>query len=143
MRVYLLVVFIVLGVIPLTLFTYILLNTYEDKAISNRRAELENQGYMLSNMLYSRGYLTTGEDTEVDSEVSRLSDIYRGRIIIVNSSLNIVKDTYSLEEGKYLISEDVIQCLQGTGTKYLHDRETQYIKLTYPVTHNDSYEFFY
>jgi signal transduction histidine kinase len=140
MRVYLLVVFIVLGVIPLTLFSYILLNTYEEKAINNRRAELENQGYMLSNMLYSRGYLTTGEDTEVDSEVLRLSDIYRGRIIIVNSSLNIVKDTYSLEEGKYLISEDAIQCLQGAGTKYLHDRETHYIKLTYPVTHNDNKE---
>ncbi len=140
MRVYLLVVFIVLGVIPLILFSYILLNTYEDKAISNRRTELENRGYMLSNMLYSRGYLTTGEDAEVDSEVLRLSDIYRGRIIIINSSLNIVKDTYSLEEGKYLISEDVIQCLQGTGKKYFHDTETHYIKLTYPVTHNDSKE---
>ncbi len=134
------IVFIVLGVIPLTLFSYILMNTYEGKAINNRRAELENQGYMLSNMLYSRGYLATGENAEVDSEVSRLSDIYRGRIIIVNSSLNIVKDTYSLEKGKYLISEDVIQCLQGAGTKFLHDKETHYIKLTYPITHTDSKE---
>lgn len=140
MRVYLLVAFIVLGVVPLSMFTYILLNTYEDKAINNRRSELENQGYMLSNMLNSRGYLTTGEDVEVDSEVVRLSDIYRGRIIIVNSSLNIVKDTYSLEEGKYLISDEVIQCLQGIGAKYYHDRKTHYIKLTYPVTHNDSKE---
>ncbi len=140
MRVYLLVVFIVLGIVPLTLFTYILLNTYEDKAISNRRAAMENQGYMLSNMLFSRGYLTTGEAPEVDSEVSRLSDIYRGRIIIVNSSLNIMKDTYSLEEGKYLISEEVIQCLQGAGKKYFYDRETQYIKLTYPVIQTDSKE---
>ncbi|MDF2484162.1 MAG: hypothetical protein K0R46_330 [Herbinix sp.] len=141
MRVYLLVVFIVLGIVPLTFFSYILLTTYEEKAISNRKAELENQGYMLSNMLYSRGYLTTGEDTEVDSEVSRISDIYRGRIIIVNNSLNIVKDTYSLEEGKYLISEDVIKCLQGTGTPpSFHDRKTHYIRLTYPITYDDNKE---
>ncbi len=140
MRVYLLVAFIILGIVPLTIFTNILLNTYEEKAISNRKTELQNQGFMLSNMLYSRGYLATGKDTEVDSEVSRLSDIYRGRIIIVNGSLNIVKDTYSLEEGKYLISEEVIQCLQGSGSKYFHDRETHYIKLTYPITHNDSKE---
>jgi len=134
------VVFIVLGIVPLTFFTSILLNTYEEKAISNRKAELENQGLMLSDMLYSRGYLTTGEDPEVDSEVSRISDIYSGRIIIVNNSLNIVKDTYSLEEGKYLISEDVIQCLQGAGTRSFHDRKTHYIKLTYPITHDDSKE---
>lgn len=140
MRIYLLVVFIILGIVPLTFFSYVLLNTYEEKAMGNRRAELENQGLMLSDMLYSRGYLATGEDPEVDSEVSRISDIYNGRIIIVNSNLNIVKDTYSLEEGKYLISEDVIGCLQGGQTGSFHDRKTHYIKMTYPITHDDSKE---
>ncbi len=140
MRIYLLVVFIILGIVPLTFFSYVLLNTYEEKAMGNRRAELENQGLMLSDMLYSRGYLATGEDPEVDSEVSRISDIYNGRIIIVNSNLNIVKDTYSLEEGKYLISEDVIECLQGGQTGSFHDQKTHYIKMTYPITHDDSKE---
>lgn len=140
MRIYLLVVFIILGIVPLTFFTYVLLNTYEEKAMANRKAELENQGLMLSDMLYSRGYLATGENPEVDSEVSRISDIYSGRIIIVNSNLNIVKDTYSLEEGKYLISEDVIECLQGGQTKSFHDRKTHYIKMTYPIIHDDSKE---
>ena len=140
MRVYLLLIFIALGVVPLYFFTYILLSTYEDKAISNRVAELENQGHMLSNMLYSRGFLANGEDPEVDSEVTRISDIYSGRIIIVNGSMNIVKDTYSLEEGKYLISEDVIQCLMGNSPHSLSDRKTHYIKLTYPITHNENKE---
>ncbi len=135
-----LLIFIALGVVPLYFFTYILLSTYEDKAISNRVAELENQGHMLSNMLYSRGFLATGEDPEVDSEVTRISDIYSGRIIIVNGSMNIVKDTYSLEEGKYLISEDVIQCLMGNSPHSLSDRKTHYIKLTYPITHNENKE---
>ncbi len=135
-----LLIFIALGVVPLYFFTYILLSTYEDKAISNRVAELENQGHMLSNMLYSRGFLANGEDPEVDSEVTRISDIYSGRIIIVNGSMNIVKDTYSLEEGKYLISEDVIQCLMGNSPHSLSDRKTHYIKLTYPITHNENKE---
>ncbi len=135
-----LLIFIALGVVPLYFFTYILLSTYEDKAVSNRVAELENQGHMLSNMLYSRGFLATGEDPEVDSEVTRISDIYSGRIIIVNGSMNIVKDTYSLEEGKYLISEDVIQCLMGNSPHSLSDRKTHYIKLTYPITHNENKE---
>ena len=140
MRIYLLVVFTLLGVVPLTFFSTILLNTYEEKAINNKVAEIQNQGLMLANMLDTRGFLSTGEDTEVDSEISRISDIYRGRIIIVNDNLNIIKDTYSLEEGKYLISADVIECLKGTGSSPVHDRKTHYIKLTYPITHTSTSE---
>jgi signal transduction histidine kinase len=127
------------GVVPLSFFTYVLLNTYEEKAINNRITELQNQGNMLSNMLYRTGYLTTGEDTKVDDEVTRISDIYHGRIIIVNTNLNIVKDTYSLEEGKYLISKDVIQCFLGAGSSSpIHDRENHYLKLNYPITITDN-----
>ncbi len=135
-----LLVFIVLGVVPLSFFTYVLLNTYEEKAISNRISELQSQGNMLSNLIYPTGYLTTGEVPEVDDEVTRISDIYNGRIIVVNSNLNIVKDTYSLEEGKYLISKEVIQCFNGTNGNPLHDRETHYLKLSYPITHNETKE---
>jgi signal transduction histidine kinase len=138
---YLLLVFIALGVVPLSFFTYVLLNTYEEKAINNRITELQSQGNMLSNLLYPKGYLTTGEDAEVDAEVTRISDIYHGRIIIVNSNLNIIKDTYSLEEGKYLISKEVIQCFLNSGSSTpVHDRNNHYLKLTYPVTHNESKE---
>ncbi len=132
--------FIVLGMVPLSVFTQMLLNTYEEKAISNRKDNLRNQGYMLSNYLDSRGFLTTGEDTEADNEISRIADIYGGRIVIVNSNLNIVKDTYSLEEGKYLISEEVIRCLKGSEDSFVHNDETNYLNMTYPITHDDTKE---
>lgn len=134
------VAFIVLGIVPLSIFTQMLLNTYEEKAITNRKNVLKNQGYMLSNYLDSRGFLTTGEDTEADSEISRIADIYGGRIVIVNSSLNIVKDTYSLEEGKYLISEEVIRCMNNSVDSFVHNDETNYLNMTYPITHNNTKE---
>lgn len=140
MRVYLLLVFIALGVVPLSFFSFLLLGTYEEKAVNNRIAELQSQGYMLSNLLYPTGYLTSGEDDEIDAEVIRISDIYHGRIIIVNGNLNIIKDTYALEEGKYLISDEVIQCLNGVNTSPVHDKETNYIKITYPITQNETKE---
>ncbi len=140
MRIYLLLAFIVLGIVPLSIFTQMLLNTYEEKALTNRKNELKNQGFMLSNYLDSRGFLTTGENTEVDSEVSRIADIYGGRVVIVNNNLNIVKDTYSLDKGKYLISEEVIRCLNGFGDSFVHNHETNYYSMTYPITHKDTKE---
>jgi signal transduction histidine kinase len=135
MRMYLLLVFIVLGVIPLSFFTYVLLNTYEEKAITNMINQMQNQGDMLSSTLNQSVYLTTGDDPEIDAEITRTADFFQGRILIVNSNLNIIKDTYSLEEGKYLISADVIQCLNGADKDPVHDRRTHFIKLIYPITH--------
>ena len=139
MRIYLLLAFIFVGVVPLSIFASVMLNTYEDKAIENRITELQVQGNILANLLLPTGYLTTGENSEIDAEVERVSNIYKGRIIIVNSDMKIVKDTYNLEEGKYLISPEVIQCFYGSNSKS-HDRETHYIKLTYPITHTTTKE---
>ncbi len=140
MRIYLLLAYIVLGVAPLLLFSLVLLNTYEKNAVSNKVIALENQGSILSNKLGVSLYLTAGDDSGMDQEINRLADIYNGRIIIVNRNMNIVKDTYSLEEGKYLVSAGVVQCLKGTTPAPVHDRNTHYLKFTYPITHNETKE---
>lgn len=125
--------FVIIGVIPIYLLSYVILNTYEDKAINNRITELQNQGNMLANSLLTTGYMTAGDIPEVDAEITRVSEIYDGRIIIVNNNLNIIKDTYSLEKGKSLISPEVIQCFNGNSTA-LHDRKNNYLTITYPIT---------
>ena len=138
MRMYLLLIFIILGVVPLSFFSYVFLNTLEEKEIANRVAKIQNQGNVLSNKLNTSGFLTTGEGDEIDREVTRLADIYEGRIIIVNNNLKVMKDTYSLEEGKYLISEDVIRCMNGNANAPVNNKKTHYLRLTYPITHNES-----
>ncbi len=140
MRIYLILVCIILGVVPLLFFSWVMLSTYEKNAISNKVTSLQNQGSILSNKLDASLYLTTGDDTEIDQEINRLADLYNGRIIIVNGNMNIVKDTYSLEEGKYLVSADVIQCLKGSTPTPIHDKKTHYLKFTYPITHNETKE---
>lgn len=137
---YLLVVFILLGVIPLSFFTYVMLSTYEQKTIDSRVDELKSQGNALSNKLNSAVFMTTGDDPEIDADLMRIADIYNGRIIIVNNNLTIIKDTYNLEDNKYLVSDDVIQCLDGNTPPPLNDRSTNYLRLTYPITRTDTKE---
>ena len=136
---YLLLVFILLGVVPLSFFANVLLNTYEEKAINNKITEFTSQGNRLSNKINQSVYLTTGENPDIDAEISRMADIYNGRIIIVNSDLNIVKDTYysyTLTDGKYLITEEVLLCLNGVNKNPTNNKKTHYLKLTYPITEN-------
>ncbi len=132
MRMYVLFISIFVGVVPLVFFTRAFLNTYEEKAIDNRIMELENQGKALSSLLLPTGYLTTGQIPEIDTEIARIADLYEGRILIVNNNLNIVKDTYSLEDGRYLVSKGVIQSFDGTNSR-IRDRKNQSLRLTYPI----------
>jgi signal transduction histidine kinase len=136
-----LLIFIVVGIVPLVLFSNVLLKDYEEKAVANRITVLKNQANILSSIIQSSGYLSMADVPGIDQEVTRLADIYQGKIVVVNNNLRIVKDSYGLEDGKYLVSEEVIRCFSGSLEKYTsYDRASSYVRLTYPITNKDSKE---
>ena len=53
--------------------------------------------------------------------------------MIIDRELSVVKDTYSLDEGKTNVSENVVRCMRGETTNY-YDRENHYIEVTSPIT---------
>lgn len=128
-------VFIIVGVIPLYIFSYILLNNYEEKAVSNKFDQMQNQIIMLSNQMLPTGYLTLADVPEIDAEINRVAEVFQGRIVIVNNNLNIVEDTYGLyDDNKYLVSKEVIQCFNGNSSR-VYDKDNSYLILTHPITH--------
>ncbi|NLK75486.1 MAG: cell wall metabolism sensor histidine kinase WalK [Clostridiales bacterium] len=139
MRIHILLLIITAGLIPVLVSTFLLLNEYENKAMDKRLNELQNQGDLLSKLILPSGYLSGAQDNTINGEIERISEIFHGRILIVNSSLNIIKDTYGLEEGKYLISENVIQTFQGKSSKR-KDSKNDLIFVTNPIVHNISKE---
>ena len=64
--------------------------------------------------------------------VWQLADIFNGRILIVNSGFRIVKDTFSLAEGKICISDETLRCFQGETTSR-YDTEKHYFILAVPI----------
>jgi signal transduction histidine kinase len=111
------------------------LNNYEEKAVGNKYTQMQNQLMMLSNQMLPTGYLTLVDVPEIDAEISRVAEIFKGRIVVVNDNLNIVEDTYGLYgDNKYLVSKEVIQSFNGNTNK-IHDKEHQYLILTQPITH--------
>ena len=135
MGMHMLIVFIIVGIIPLYLFTYILLDNYKEKAIDNKFNQMQNRIIMLSNQMLPTGYLTLANVPEIDAEINRIAEIYQGRIVVVGNNLNIVEDTYGLyDENKYLLSKEVIQSFSGDSSR-VHDKDNNYLILTQPITH--------
>ncbi|WP_455714432.1 ATP-binding protein [Anaerosporobacter sp.] len=139
MKAQLLAVLILVGTIPVIIFSMVIIKTYNDEAHNQRISELKYHGNMIANLLVSTGYFSSPDSKEVNTEINQLAEIYDGRIVVVDSSLHIVKDTYGLEEGKTIISEEVIKSFRGTDSTYV-DSDQDFVEITVPITHLETKE---
>ena len=108
------------------------IRAYEKRAITIRTADIQSQCTILSNQLYSYNYLADPSSEVINSNLTQLMNIYNGRVMIVNKNLQVVKDTYSLDEGKTIVAENVVLCLEGNSTSR-YDKDNRYIEVTSPV----------
>lgn len=132
MRVQLFAVLVVIGLFPVILFSTIMIRAYDSNLISQRTEELQSYGTVLTNLVVSSGYLAGQRAEEVNQEAESIANIYQGRVMIVDQNLYVMKDTYGLEEGKTMITAEVIRCFTGSERKYVNDLG-DYIQLTMPI----------
>ena len=108
------------------------IKAYENRAITMRTADIQSQCTILSNQLNSYNYLTDPSSEVINTNLTQLMNIYNGRVMIVNKNLKVIKDTYSLDEGKLLVAENVVSCMNGSSTSR-YDKANSYIEVASPV----------
>lgn len=123
---------ILFGILPCFVISVGMLKTYENKAISNRGIDVLGQAKILGTKIVTYDYLNNTSSEVISSELDLLSTIYDGRILIINSNFQIVKDSYNLDAGKTIISEEVIRSFKGEEI-VKHDSENRYIELSIPL----------
>lgn len=139
MRVHALLALFIIGVIPLLFFSWEILNTYDKTALEQKKSEMQSQGSSLANLMTSSGYLADSTLAEVNTEILRIASLYEGRIMVIDSKLNILKDTYGIEDGNVIISEDVIKCLKSSNSIYRSNGD-YYIEMIVPITYSSAKE---
>ena len=132
MRLRIFLIICVVGIIPSVIMCKVILKSYENRAIAVKISEVQNQCTILSNHLVSYGYLEDQSSEVVNAELEQFSTLNNGRVIIINQELKIIKDTYSISQGKYMISEEVLKCFRKIITSK-HDPVNNYIELTTPI----------
>lgn len=140
LRVRIFLIVLVAGLLPSMCVRYGILESYEERAVQQRITTVQNQLMIVGNHLISNHYFDKNANTinygasraVIDAELEMLSNIYEGRVMIINSSLKVVSDTYGLSQGKTIISEEVIKCFRGETNSY-YDKEHGYIEMTTPI----------
>lgn len=132
-RIRIFLLMLIIGIIPSVIVQRAILSSYETRAVSVRTDEVSNQLMVIANHLLIYNYLQDTNSEIINAELDQLSSLYDGRVLIINSNFNVVKDTYGLSEGKTIISKEVIKCFRGEiATNY--DRINGFIEITTPIT---------
>ena len=128
--------FILFGTVPGIIIRVGILNTYETRAVSIKTSEILSQAKILANQIVSNDYLNNPSSMTINAELDQLSNIYDGRVMVIDHSFHIMKDTYDLDTGKTIISKEVIESYYGQEIKK-YDVENRYIELTVPLNSID------
>ena len=128
---------IVAGLIPGLIMRGVILNRYEDRAVELRTAEIQNQCAILCDQLSSLGYSGGAASEIIQTELTQLTNIYNGRVMIINEEYQIVEDTYDMDVGRTIVSGDVIRCFRKESTSH-YDGQNRYIEVTSPITDHAS-----
>lgn len=135
----LILIFLMIGIIPCVVLRMGMLKSYENRAVSIRSIDILSQGKILVNQIVSNRYLEDTTSEIINSQLEQLSNIYDGRVMVIDGNFHIIKDTYGIDEGKTIVSEEVIRSFQGEEiSKY--DSENGYIEMTLPLTGTEGNE---
>ena len=120
------------GLLPCLAALFGIVTLYESRTVSLQTAEIQNQCTILSNQLNSYQYLENPSSEVINANLTQMATIYSGRVMVINEDLKVLRDTYSLDEGKTDVSENVVRCMRGESTNY-YDRKNRYIEVTSPI----------
>ena len=110
---------------------------YMANAVNTRVNEVQTQVKIIADHLLTYNYLLDSSNEVVNAELAQLSNLYDGRVLIIDGNFKIIKDTYSISEGKLLISEDIIRCFKEEGSSY-HMAGNNYIEIVVPIEEKQS-----
>ena len=135
LRMRLFIIFFVVGLVPCVILQYGILNNYETRAVEVRTEEVETHLRALANHLISYDYLSDQSSELIGAELAEFSALYDGRILVISDHLKVMKDTYSMSDGKTIVSPDVVNCLlQGnSGAASNYDRRDGFIEIVTPI----------
>ena len=135
LRMRLFIIIFVVGLVPCVLLHYGILSNYEARAVEVRTEEVETHLRALANHLITYDYLNDQSSELIGAELAEFSALYDGRIMVISDHLKVMKDTYSMSDGKTIVSPDVVKCLlQGnTGSTSNYDRRDGFIEIVTPI----------
>ncbi len=132
MRVHLVCILLLAGLVPLYVGMQVMKNRHWKSAYENRLEQIEEQGSALADEVAQNGYLQQQIQPEVTARLQAYAELLSGRVVLINESLVVVKDTSGRQEGKTMISPEPIYAMKGKKQTY-YNEEAGVVEVILPI----------
>ena len=118
--------------VPTIAITAGFLKLYESRQIQSDISSVNSIAMSLNTQIATTGYLQDPSLDFLNAEFTALANAYSGRIMVMDSSLVVVSDTYGVDQGKTMLWRNVVQAANGSGNSY-YDRSGNNLIVAVPI----------
>ena len=123
---------LLVGLIPATVMSQVFLILYKNRSVESDVTDMTSHLQQMNHQVVTSGYLDGNASVQVEDQLSALAQSYSGRIMLVNSALKIVKDTYDVDEGKTIVWSNVVKTMKGSITSF-YDEQNSNLIVSVPI----------
>ena len=109
-----------------------MIESHDARLWKQKTETVQNRCIMVAERIKSYGFQFTSMDETLETELEQFASLMEGRIMVIDHNYRIVKDTFQIEDNRYLMTEDVLKVMAGE-TNVLTNRDGQYLEIVYPV----------
>ncbi len=102
------------------------------KSMDETVTQVKWQSNILASDILTMDFLKNPDSDAADVEIQQMAYAYSARILIINSDYIIVKDNYIFDEGKTIITEDVINAFKGKSHSHINYKSSSAV-ITTPI----------
>lgn len=128
--------FFVLALLVTIIYSISLQKSYNEKTIEEKLLLVQNQCSILSNQILVNQFIIDSFQDNLNVEIDQLANVWEGRILVVDSNYKIVKDTYTIEQGNYIIYSEVLKVMRGEKDKNIR-MINDYVEVIVPIMNAD------
>lgn len=102
------------------------------KSMDETVTQVKGQSNILASDILAMDFFKNPDSDAADVEIQQMAYAYSARILIINSDYIIVKDNYIFDEGKTIITEDVINAFKGKSHSHINYKSSSAV-ITTPI----------
>ena len=102
------------------------------KSMDETVTQVKGQSNILASDILAMDFLKNPDSDAADVEIQQMAYAYSARILIINSDYIIVMDNYIFDEGKTIITEDVINAFKGKSHSHINYKSSSAV-ITTPI----------
>lgn len=99
--------------------------------------EAKGQCNIIASDIAIGSYLIDQNSDMINSEIEQLAYTYSARVLIINKDFVIVKDNYVFDEGRILVSKDIVRAFNGK-TSSSYNIKNGHGTVTVPITSDNN-----